>query len=200
MLQNTSFIAPNPSTPTNPQSTTPSIHPSAYIGPFSAIIGDVTINNNVFVGPNVSIRADEGSPFYIDSNTNIQDGVILHGLENLFITHDEKQYSIYIGKHVSCAHGCIIHGPCKIGDGSFISFRAVILNASIGKNCYISPNSYITGVALKDNRFVPPGMIIDSQEKADALEETAEPHHNFAKTVQRVNNGLTLSYNAFFKH
>ncbi|GAA3325448.1 hypothetical protein GCM10020331_057390 [Ectobacillus funiculus] len=34
------------------------------------------ITDNVYVAPNVSIRADEGTPFYIGSNTNLQDGVI----------------------------------------------------------------------------------------------------------------------------
>lgn len=84
---NVHFIAPNPRTSFNPESVIPSIDPTVYLGPFSSIIGDVTIRENVFIAPNVSIRADEGFPFYIDSDTNIQDGVILHGLEHGRVIH-----------------------------------------------------------------------------------------------------------------
>nr|WP_255446861.1 hypothetical protein [Bacillus sp. SH5-2] len=71
---------------------------TVFISPFSSMIDDVRIKDNVYVAPNVSIRADEGTPFYISSNTNIQDGVILHDLLNKFVSVDDKKYSIYIGK------------------------------------------------------------------------------------------------------
>src|SRR4051812_43448970 len=97
------FIGPNPVTSFNPKSINPSIDPTSFVGPFSTVIGDVTIRKNVFIAPNVSIRADEGTPFYIGSNTNIQDGVILHGLRDARVIVDGKKYSIFIGKNVSCA-------------------------------------------------------------------------------------------------
>lgn len=71
---------------------------TVFISPFSSVIDDVRIKDNVYVDPNVSIRTDEGTPFYISSNTNIQDGVILHDLLNKFVSVDDKKYSIYIGK------------------------------------------------------------------------------------------------------
>src|SRR5690606_41469278 len=76
------FISPNPITSFNPVQRYPKIDKSAFVSQFTSVIGDVTIKDNVYVAPNVSIRADEGTPFYIGSNTNIQDGVILHGLLN----------------------------------------------------------------------------------------------------------------------
>lgn len=66
---NAHFIAPNPPTSFNPRSVRPRIHSTAYVGPFSSIIGDVFIGENVFFAPNASIRADEGTPFYIGPNT-----------------------------------------------------------------------------------------------------------------------------------
>ena len=168
---NAHFITPNPITPFSPISVNPTIDPSAYVGPFSSIIGDVTIRKNVFIAPLVSIRADEGFPFLIDSCTNIQDGAILHGLKNERVCHDGKEYSIYIGKNVSCAHGCIIHGPCKIEDNVFVGFNSIVYDAIIGTGCYISLNAMVTGgVVLRPDRFVPSGAIIDSQHKADMLE------------------------------
>ena len=99
------FVSRNPSTSFNPNSVYPSIDKTAFIGPFSSIIGDVRICSEVFIGCNATIRADEGTPFYIGSKTNIQDGAILHGLKNMKFCVDDKKYSIYIGNEVSIAHG-----------------------------------------------------------------------------------------------
>ena len=196
---NTHFIAPNPITSFNPISVSPSIDPSAYVGPFSSIIGDVTVRKNVFIAPLVSIRADEGFPFFIDSDTNIQDGVILHGLEHGRVIQEGKEYSIYIGKHVSCTHGCIIHGPCKIENDVFVGFHSIVYNAIVGAGCYISFNALVTGgVKLRPNRYVPAGAIIDMQEKADALSSVPESQREFAQEVQHVNNAFPSAYSMMF--
>ncbi len=196
---NTHFIAPNPVTSINPKSVSPKIAPTAYIGPFSCIIGDVTIADNVIIAPHVSIRADEGSPFYIDSDTNLQDGVILHGLAHGKVIHDNKEYSIYIGKNVSCAHGSIIHGPSKIGSGVFVGFYAIVHNAVIGDNCFIGHKALVTGgITLAPNRLVPAGAIIDTQEAADKLGEVPQSLKEFAEEVIDVNKEFPKSYFSIF--
>jgi len=196
---NARFIAPNPPCSFNPNSVYPTIDSTAYIGTFSSIIGDVTIQKNVFIASNVSIRADEGSPFYIGSDTNIQDGVILHGLANRSVKNNNKEYSIYIGKHVSCAHGCIIHGPCKIGNNVFIGFNAIVFNAIIGDDCYISTNALVTdGVIIGPNRFIPYGAIIDTQEKADRLIPVPKEKSEFAQEVLHVNAEFPCAYSLMF--
>lgn len=196
---NAHFIAPNPKTAFNPRSVSPTIDSTVYVGPFSSIIGDVTIKENVFIAPNVSIRADEGSPFFIDSDTNLQDGVILHGLAQGRIINDKKEYSIYIGKHVSCAHGCIIHGPCKLGDHVFVGFHTIVYNAIVGDHCFISTNAFVTGgVKLASNRFVPAGAVIDTQEKADMLGSVQESEMTFAEEVQHINNAFPNAYILLF--
>ena len=196
---NAHFIAPNPPTSFNPESVNPSVDSTVYVGPFSSIIGDVTIRGNVFIAPNVSIRADEGFPFYIDSDTNIQDGVILHGLEHGRVIHDGRKYSIFIGRHVSCTHGCIIHGPCKIGNNVFVGFHAIVLDAIVDEGCYISPNALVTGgIKIRSNRFIPAGAIIDTQEKADALGPVPESQIEFAKEVQHVNQQFSNAYSLQF--
>lgn len=196
---NAHFIAPSPRTTFNPRSISPTIDPTVYVGPFSAIIGDVTIKQNVFIAPNASIRADEGFPFYIGAETNIQDGVILHGLEHGRVLMGSKEYSIYIGKHVSCTHGCIIHGPCKIGDNVFVGFHSIVLNAVIGDGCYISHNALVTGgIHLAPNRFVPAGAIIDTHEKADILGPVPQSQIDFAREVQHVNNEFPNAYSLMF--
>lgn len=196
---NAHFIAPNPSTSFNPNRVYPAIHSTVYVGPFSSIIGDVTIGENVFIAPNVSIRADEGFPFYIGADTNLQDGVILHGLKHGRVIQDNKKYSIYISSNVSCTHGCIIHGPCKIGSHVFVGFHAIILNAIVGDGCYISANALVTGgIIVGSNRFVPAGAIIDTQEKADMLGYVPESEIEFAQEVQSVNNEFPNAYSLLF--
>lgn len=189
------FAGPNPVTSFNPVSVDPKVDPSSFIGPFSVIIGDVTVAKNVFIAPNVTIRADEGTPFYIGNNTNIQDGAILHGLLEGRVRVNGKHYSIYIGNNVSCAHGCIIHGPCKICDNVFVGFQAIVYNAIVGEGSFVSTNSLVTnGVIVAPGRYVPAGAIIDTQEKADSLRRVPQSSEEFAEEVQRVNQEFPAAY------
>lgn len=193
------FISPNPITSFNPIQRYPKIDKTAFISPFSSVIGDVRIKDNVYIAPNVSIRADEGTPFYIGSNTNLQDGVILHGLLNKHVPVGGKEYSIFIGKKVSIAHGALIHGPCYIGDNTFVGFKSIVYNAIIEKGTFIAYNAVVTnGVRIAANRFVPPGANIDTQEKANALRQVPADGKEFAREVQRVNQEFPASYNLLF--
>ena len=193
------FISPNPITSFNPIQRFPQIDKTAFVSQFSSVIGDVSIRNNVYVAPNVSIRADEGTPFYIGSHTNIQDGVILHGLLNRKISVGSKRYSIFISNEVSIAHGALVHGPCFIGDKVFVGFNAIVYNAIIGRGSFISYNAVITnGVRIPPNRFVPPGANIDSQVKANQLSPVPEDSKEFAREVQRVNQEFPASYHLLF--
>jgi carbonic anhydrase/acetyltransferase-like protein (isoleucine patch superfamily) len=151
-------LAPTLKLSFNPIQRFPKIDKSSFISQFSSVIGDVTIKKNIYVAPNVSIRADEGTPLYIGSNTNIQDGVILHGLVGRRIQVGGKSYSVFIGKEVSVAHGTLIHGPCYIADNIFVGFNAIVYNAIVGKGSFISYNAVVTnGVQIPPIRFVPPG-------------------------------------------
>lgn len=193
------FIGPNPCTSFVNKSISPSIDPSVFIGPFSSIIGDVTIDAHVFISCNVTLRADEGTPFYIGSHTNLQDGVIFHGLAEKYVMVKNKKYSIYVGNNVSCAHGSVLHGPCYIGDDTFIGFNAVVFNAFIKHNCFIGTGAIITdGVIIDSNRFVPPGSIIDTQDKANSLDHLPDTIQEFSKEVIDVNTEFSSSYPLFF--
>jgi carbonic anhydrase/acetyltransferase-like protein (isoleucine patch superfamily) len=193
------FIGPNPTTSINPIQYYPIIDKTAIISPFSSVIGDVVLKNNIYIAPNVSIRADEGTPFLIESNTNLQDGVILHGLKNRHIIFNGDRYSIFIGNEVNIAHGALVHGPCYIGNKVFVGFRSIIYNAIVEQGVFISYNAVVTnGVKISPNRFVPPGAHIDTQEKADALSQVPKDSKEFAKEVQRVNQEFPASYHLLF--
>jgi carbonic anhydrase len=189
------FIGPNPKMTFNSNSVNPSIHPTTFIGPFAVIIGDVAIGENVFIAPHASIRADEGSPFFIGANSNIQDGVILHGLKDQSVEVNGKNYSIYIGHGVSCAHGSIIHGPSYIGHGVFVGFQAIVFKAVIGDGAFVSPKALITnGVVIGPNRFVPLGAVIDEQAQADNLGFKSTAQEQLVDRVQGVNLEFSRAY------
>lgn len=194
-LLGSSNISASPLTSWNPEAKSPKIDPTSFVDPFARVIGDVTIGRNVYVGPFASVRADEGSPIYIGDGCNIQDGVIIHGLKDPRVVVGGKKYSVYVGREVSMAHGCIVHGPVFIDDKSFIGFGAVIFKASVGKNCVILHNAVVTNnVKIPDGRLVPAGSVIDDQAKADALGPVPEDLKELPHEVVVVNKELAGGY------
>lgn len=193
------LVGSNPPTTFNPQVRYPTIHPTAFVGPFAAVIGDVRIGANVFIAPSVTLRADEGTPFFVGANTNLQDGVILHGLMGETVAVNGEPFAIYIGEGVTCAHGALVHGPCFVGSGGFIGFKSIVFNAVLEEGVYVGTDAVVTnGVHVARGRFVPPGAVIDSQAKADALSPVPASQEEFAHEVQRVNREFPAAYSLHF--
>jgi carbonic anhydrase len=189
------FISANPITSFNPVERYPTISDTAFLSPFSSVIGDVFIRDNVYIAPNVNVRADDGTPFYIGSNVNLQDGVVLHGILNKRMSVGGRSFSIFIENEVTIAHGALVHGPCYIGSNVFVGFKTIIYNAIVENGAFISYNAVVTnGVRIAAHRFVPPGAHIDTQEKADSLSHVPKDNEEFAIEVQRVNQEFPASY------
>jgi carbon dioxide concentrating mechanism protein CcmM len=146
----------------------------------------------------------------------MQDGVVIHGLEttingkNLddirFSDHGdllkgndsrfENGYSVYVGDNVSLAHGVLIHGPAFVGDNTFVGMESMVFNAKVGSNVAIGVSSTITGgVNIADDKFVPPGSVITTQEQADKLpDRIGSPYENINNAVIHVNKELAKGY------
>jgi carbon dioxide concentrating mechanism protein CcmM len=215
---NTSNIRPSLQTDFNPNVTSPSISKSAYVDPFAVIIGDCQIGKLDLVAPFAVCRVDEGTPIHIGDYSNLQDGVIVHALETT--DHgkniDDRRYSaqgsllkandtafkngfaVYIGDKVSLAHGSMVHGPAYVGNDTFVGMKSFIFNAKVGKRVAIGVSSTVTdGVTIADNKFVPPGSIITTQEQADALPgRVGSPYEKINSFVLHVNQELAKGYNA----
>lgn len=184
-----------PPTPWSKNLAQPTIHPSAFVHSFSNIIGDVRIEANVIVAPGTSIRADEGTPFYIGENTNIQDGVVIHGLEKgRVIGDDQKQYSVWIGKNACITHMALIHGPSYVGDNCFIGFRSTVFNARVGAGCIVMMHALIQDVEIPPGKYVPSGAIITTQQQADRLPDVQAEDMQFAHHVVGINQALRAGY------
>jgi len=170
----------------NPHGQFPKISDKAWIFETALIIGDVTIEDNVFVGPNAVIRADEpGSSIVISSGCNVQDNVVVHSLSNS---------EVRIGSNTSLAHGCIVHGPCRIEESCFIGFGAVVFDCNIGKDSLVLHRSVVRGVEISQEKVVPDGAVITSPEVANTLEGITTELEEFKESVVRANIELVKGY------
>jgi carbonic anhydrase/acetyltransferase-like protein (isoleucine patch superfamily) len=170
----------------NPEKDYPQIDNTAYIDPTAVIIGKVKIGKDVFVAPGAVIRADEPkSSITIKDNCNIQDRVIIHALANT---------SVLIEENTSLAHGCIIHGPCKIGKHCFVGFNSVVFNAEIDDGVCIKHLVVVEGVSIVPERIVESSQLVNSEDKVRELSYVDKSLKNFARNVIKVNLDLAKRY------
>jgi carbonic anhydrase/acetyltransferase-like protein (isoleucine patch superfamily) len=210
-------IHPNVKTDFNTNITVPEIQETAFIHPFGILIGDCYIGKFVLVAPTAVCRGDEGTPIYVGDYSNMQDGVILHGLETTensnyidgrrySITGDKLManssqygdgYSVYVGTNTSLAHDSMIHGPAWVGNNTFVGMDSIIFNAKVGNNVAIGISSTVSnGVSIPDNKFVPPDSRILAQEEADALPlRVGSLYEDTNEAVLHVNEQLAEGYN-----
>ncbi|MEN9230044.1 MAG: ribulose bisphosphate carboxylase small subunit [Thermostichus sp. DG02_5_bins_236] len=184
-----------PPTPWSRELAEPDIDPSAYVHSFSNLIGDVRVEAQVLIAPGTSIRADEGSPFHIGEGSNIQDGVVIHGLEQGRVAgEDGKPYSVWIGRNTSIAHMSLIHGPAYVGNNCFIGFRSTVFNARVGDGCIVMLHCLIQDVEIPPGKYVPSGSIITTQAEADRLPSVQDSDAKFAQHVIGINQALREGY------
>jgi carbon dioxide concentrating mechanism protein CcmM len=187
-----SFAAPSTASPNQAE---PKIDRTAYVHSLSNIVGDVRISANVMIAAGTSIRADQGSPFYIGEGTNVQDGVVIRGLEQgRVIGDDQNHYSVWIGKNSSITHMALIHGPAYIGNDCFIGFRSTVFNARVGNGCIVMMHALIQDVEISPGKFVPSGAVINNQQQADRLPDVQKVDQEFAHHVMGMNDALRSGY------
>ena len=116
----------------------PVVSPKAYVHPTAVLIGDVIIEEGVYIGPFASLRADFGG-IHIKKNANVQDNCVIHGFPNSVTVVEEYGH---IG------HAAILHG-CQIGKNVLVGMNSVILDeAEIGENTIIGANSTVKAKAV----------------------------------------------------
>jgi len=176
----------------NPNGDRPQVDPGAYVDPTAQLIGKVRLGPRVFVGPNAVIRADEVDssslvgPIDIGPECNVQDGVIIHAVGGSKVT---------VGRRSSLAHGCIVHGPCTLGEGCFVGFGAKVFDAEIGDGTFIGTGAIVQGVELAPKSFVPPGVTVFCREQVIKFVGTTGPENcEFASRVMDANTKLAQEY------
>ncbi|WP_010111209.1 carbonic anhydrase [Acinetobacter sp. P8-3-8] len=111
----------------------PVVSPQAFVHPTAVLIGDVIVEDGVYIGPFAALRADFGR-IHIQKNANIQDSCVIHGFPNSVTLVEEYGH---IG-HAAILHGCVIRKNVLVG------MNSVILDfAEIGENSIIGANSLV---------------------------------------------------------
>ncbi|MCY4729316.1 gamma carbonic anhydrase family protein [Natronomonas gomsonensis] len=108
----------------------PDIHDSAYVDPAAVVIGDVTIEAEASVWPNVTLRGDHG-PITLREGANVQDNAVLHeGAE--------------IGPYATVGHTAIVHNS-TVEERALVGMSATVLDRStVGERAMVGANSLVT--------------------------------------------------------
>lgn len=175
----------------NPTGHAPKVSADAFIDPTAVICGHVIIEENVYVGPYVVIRADELNaegelaPIHIKKGTNIQDGVVIHAKDGA---------EVVIGENSSIAHRAIVHGPCVIADNCFVGFNSVLFHCTLGEGCVVRHSAVIEDGILPPGRLIPSMTHIDSAFDLATLSAVEPDDTRFAHSVVDANHGLVQGY------
>lgn len=121
------------------------IHPTAYIAPTAAVMGNVTLGEESSVWYGAVLRGDM-APIVIGAQSNLQDGTIVHVDEGVPCT---------IGRRVGVGHRAILHG-CTVEDECLIGMGAVLLN-----NVRIGTGSVVAaGAVIPEGMQIPPRSLV----------------------------------------
>lgn len=148
---------------------TPQVAQNVFVADGAKIIGDVQIKSGSSVWFNTTIRGDV-MPITIGTETNIQDGSVLHGTFGRF--------SCEVGNRVTIGHSVVLHG-CKIGDSTLVGMGSIIMDgAVVPDHCVVGAGSLIT----EGKKFEPYSLIVGrpavfkrrlKTEEIEFLEESA---------------------------
>lgn len=124
---------------------TPVVSMSSYVHESAEVIGDVIIEDNVYIAPLAVLRGDFGR-IIVKQGANIQDNCVVHGFPM-------KDTIIDIDAHIG--HAAIIHG-CYIGKNVLIGMNSVIMDeAIIGQNSIVGALSFVKkGDTFADNSLI----------------------------------------------
>lgn len=106
---------------------TPRIGERVLIDPSAVVLGDVSLEDDVSVWPQASIRGDMHW-IRIGARTSVQDGCVLH------ITHagpyNPDGWPLQIGCDVTIGHHATLHG-CSVGDRVLVGMGATVMDGAV---------------------------------------------------------------------
>ena len=130
----------------------PTIHPTAFVAPGAAVIGNVTLAAESSVWFQTVLRADINR-IVIGPRSNIQDGAVIHLADD---------FGAHVGELVTVGHKAILHA-CTIGDEVLVGMGAIVLDgAEIGPRSIIGAGALVTG----GKKFPEGSLILGSPAKA----------------------------------
>lgn len=159
----------------------PYTNDAVYIHPTAVLSGEVVLGRGCTVWPAAVLRGDDG-PISVGDNTNVQDGVVIHG-------------GAEIGQAVTIGHRAVLHG-CRIGDHALIGIGAIVLDgAEIGENAIIAagavvspasvipPDSVVMGVPGKIRRQITEEERQKAEKRAEEYRKLGLEYANFQQDI-----------------
>jgi carbonic anhydrase/acetyltransferase-like protein (isoleucine patch superfamily) len=117
-----------------------------FVDVSAQVIGDVEIGAESSVWMNAVVRGDVHR-IRIGARTNLQDGVIVHVMNE---THPTT-----IGDDVTIGHGAIVHG-CTLGNRILVGMGAILLNGvEVGDDSIVA-----AGTLLTEGTRIPPRSLV----------------------------------------
>lgn len=124
----------------------PVLGKDVFVAEGAQIISDVSIGDRSSIWFNTTLRGDV-MPIKIGSETNIQDGSVVHG------TYGKS--ACEIGDRVTIGHQVTLHG-CKIGNTCLIGMGSIVMDdAEIGDRSVVGAGSLVT-----EGKKFPAGSLI----------------------------------------
>lgn len=144
----------------------PRVGKRVWIDPSAQIIGQVELEEDVSIWPNVVLRGDVHF-IRVGKRSNIQDGCIGH------VTHDGPWtpggLPLLIGRDVTIGHGAIVHA-CTIGDRCLIGMGALVMDGAIIEDEVLLG----AGSLVSPGKRLRSGMLYRGQPARAARELTSE--------------------------
>jgi carbonic anhydrase/acetyltransferase-like protein (isoleucine patch superfamily) len=124
----------------------PQLGREVFLAPTASIIGDVRLGDRASVWYGCVLRGDVHE-IVVGPDTNVQDGVVMHGTLG--------EWPVHVGARVSIGHSASVHG-CVIEDGCLIGIGARVLDgARIGAGSLVA-----AGAVVREGTIVPPGSLV----------------------------------------
>ena len=123
------------------EGTEPDLHPDAYVDETAVVIGDVTVEADASVWPNVVLRGDHGG-IRLREGSNVQDGSVCHEGAD-------------IGSYATVGHNAIVHGA-TVGRRALVGMGAIVLDGAVlDERAMVGANSLVTeGTEIAANTLV----------------------------------------------
>lgn len=158
----------------------PKFGKNCFLAENATIVGEVTIGDDCSIWFNAVVRGDVNS-IVIGDQTNIQDGVVIHGTY--------QKAGTVIGSKVSIGHNAIVHG-CTIEDRVLIGMGAIVMDHAVVK----SGSVIAAGAVVLSGTIIESGFIYAGIPAKKVKEVSTELEEVFDRTASNY-----IFYSKWFK-
>ena len=161
----------------------PTIHPTAFVAPTAAVIGDVEVGAESGVWFHCLVRGDMAA-IRIGARTNIQDGTTIHV---------DSGMPSHIGDDVTVGHNAVIHA-CTLKNRAFVGISATVLDGAVIEE----GGMLAAGGLLTPGKIIAPGELWTGSPAKLRRVMDAEEQEKFARNA-RVYRDLAAQFRSKFR-